>query len=99
LHAIACAKTQFHDQPAAGTQNARRIGDDSFINVEAGLATEKGDVRLPIADFALQTLALGERNIRRVRHNQVYAVGRDGVQNIGNHDVNARAQAAGVFGG
>ena len=96
---IEAGEAEFHDQPAAGPQHARGIGHDAVVEFEAGAAGEQGDVRLEIADFALQPFAVGERNVGRVGDDQVHRAGGDGVHQVAGHEADIRAQACGVARG
>src|ERR1019366_6742955 len=91
---LQAAETQFQDQPAVGTEDARGGGCDAVVDFEAGLSGEERHVRLPVADLPLQTFFLGERDIGGVRDDQIHRLGCDGIHEVADDELDAGGQAA-----
>ncbi len=61
-------------------QDARGVGDEPFVDFKARRPGEERDVRLVVADFALEAGFVRSRNIGRIRNEDVDAVVAKGVQ-------------------
>ena len=61
-----------------GAQDALGIAHDACVNFQAGGTGEQGFVRLPVAHLALQAGLVAQRDIRRVRNNQIHGPIREG---------------------
>src|SRR5437870_3700372 len=85
------------DQSAA--QHSDSVRDDAIVEIEARIAGEEGDVRLPIAHLALQALALAERHVGRVRHDEVHRPRGDRGHQVTGHEAHGRSEAAGILAG
>src|SRR5579859_6776930 len=91
------AEAEFHDQPASGTQDSRRIGGDPIVDFKAGSAAEQRQFGLPVANLALQSVALGERHVRWVADDQVETALTERVHEIAHDKAHRRAEQPGVL--
>ncbi len=65
----------FQDQTASGFEQAGGFGDEAAVDIEAIRSTEDRDVRLEVADLALDVFLVGAGNIRRIADNEIEGCG------------------------
>ena len=82
------SETEFESQEAAGFEDSPGFWDQTLVDVETRCAREQGEWRLPVADFALQGVAIGEGDVGRVGDDYVLGCVRYGREEIGGQEVN-----------
>ena len=99
-HGVYRIVAEFEQQPAAGSQHARGAsGDQALVDFEAGRPGEERDLRLVVADFALECWLVGSRDIGRVRDQHVDAAIGEARDQVAGEKLTVRVELAGIFGG
>ena len=65
------AGAQFHNQPAARRKQARRVGSDGTVGIEAIVAAIERKRRIVVAHLRREGRDFAAHHIRRVRHDDI----------------------------